>query len=171
MKEQDKVEEFTNGRVAMMIDSLAHVNLIRKNNPNLKFDLSPLPAKAGYDGKRGMPFASWGIGISANTKHPEQAWKLVEFLLSKDINAKLCDAANAFPGNKDAKPSFIEKDEILAKAFEIWNAGVPANEFTGLPVAEQLMREFDEGLQQVLSENANISSVLKDVESKWNSKF
>lgn len=171
MKEQDKVEEFTNGRVAMMIDSLAHVNLIRKNNPNLKFDLSPLPAKAGYDGKRGMPFASWGIGISANTKHPEQAWKLVEFLLSKDINAKLCDAANAFPGNKDAKPSFIEKDEILAKAYEIWNAGVPANEFTGLPVAEQLMREFDEGLQQVLSENANISSVLKDVESKWNSKF
>lgn len=77
MKEQDKVEEFTNGRVAMMIDSLAHVNLIRKNNPNLKFDLSPLPAKAGYDGKRGMPFASWGIGISANTKHPEQALSLI----------------------------------------------------------------------------------------------
>ena len=29
MKEQDKVEEFTNGRVGMMIDSLAHINLIR----------------------------------------------------------------------------------------------------------------------------------------------
>lgn len=171
MKEQDKVEEFTNGRVAMMIDSLAHVNLIRKNNPNLKFDLAPLPAKTGYDGKRGMPFASWGIGISANTKHPEEAWKLVEFLLSKDVNAKLCDAANAFPGNKDAKPSFIEKDEILAKAFDIWSDGTPANEFTGLPVAEQLMREFDEGLQKVLSDNADIPSTLKDIESKWNSKF
>lgn len=41
MKEQDKVEEFTNGRVAMMIDSLAHVNLIRENNPDLKFSLAP----------------------------------------------------------------------------------------------------------------------------------
>jgi multiple sugar transport system substrate-binding protein len=28
-KEQDKVEEFVNGRVGMMIDSLAHINLIR----------------------------------------------------------------------------------------------------------------------------------------------
>ncbi len=33
MKEQDKVEEFTNGRVGMMIDSLAHINLIRESNP------------------------------------------------------------------------------------------------------------------------------------------
>ena len=37
MKEQDKVEKFTNGRVGMMIDSLAHINLIRKTNPDLKF--------------------------------------------------------------------------------------------------------------------------------------
>ena len=34
MKEQDKVEEFVNGRVGMMIDSLAHINLIRERNPN-----------------------------------------------------------------------------------------------------------------------------------------
>ena len=33
-KEQDKVEEFVNGRVGMMIDSLAHINLIRERNPN-----------------------------------------------------------------------------------------------------------------------------------------
>jgi len=37
MKEQDKVEEFTNGRVGMMIDSLAHVTTIRDANPDLKF--------------------------------------------------------------------------------------------------------------------------------------
>ncbi|MBP2448288.1 hypothetical protein JOH51_005796 [Rhizobium leguminosarum] len=35
-KEQDKVEEFVNGRVGMMVDSLAHVNLIRERNPKLR---------------------------------------------------------------------------------------------------------------------------------------
>jgi hypothetical protein len=30
MKEHDKVEEFTNGRVGMMFDTLAHINLIRE---------------------------------------------------------------------------------------------------------------------------------------------
>jgi multiple sugar transport system substrate-binding protein len=34
MKEQDKVEKFTNGQVGMMIDSLAHINLIKKNKPD-----------------------------------------------------------------------------------------------------------------------------------------
>ena len=32
MKEQDKVEKFTAGQVGMMIDSLAHINLIKKNS-------------------------------------------------------------------------------------------------------------------------------------------
>lgn len=171
MKEQDKVEEFTNGRVAMMIDSLAHVNLIRENNPDLKFSLAPIPAKDGYDGKRGMPFASWGVGISATSKHPDEAWKLVEFLLSKDVNAKLCDAANAFPGNTDSEPQFVKKDEILASAFEIWKEGTPANEFTGLPVAEQLMREFDESFQKILSEGGDIPSMLKTVQASWTQNF
>ena len=52
MKEQDKVEEFTNGRVGMMIDSLAHINTIRESNPDLKFSITALPAEDGYQGKR-----------------------------------------------------------------------------------------------------------------------
>ena len=52
-KEQDKVEEFVNGRVAMMVDSLAHINLIRERSPDLKFGITALPAVDGYDGPRG----------------------------------------------------------------------------------------------------------------------
>ena len=77
MKEQDKVEEFTNGRVGMMIDSLAHINLIRETNPDLKFSISAIPAEDGYTGKRGIPYASWGIGIADNSEHKAEAFKLV----------------------------------------------------------------------------------------------
>ena len=83
-KEQDKVEEFVNGRVGMMIDSLAHINLIRERNPNLNFDISALPAVDGYTGKRGLPYASWGIGISEGSEHKEEAWKLVAYLMSPE---------------------------------------------------------------------------------------
>ena len=68
MKEQDKVEEFTNGRVGMMIDSLAHVNLIRESNPDLNFSISAIPAEDDYTGERGIPYASWGIGIAENSR-------------------------------------------------------------------------------------------------------
>ena len=107
-KEQDKVEEFVNGRVGMMVDSLAHINLIRERNPNLNFDISALPAVDGYTGKRGLPYASWGIGISDNSEHKEEAWKLVSYLMSPEVNAKLVTIANAFPGNVNAKPDFVE---------------------------------------------------------------
>ncbi|MEB0015125.1 extracellular solute-binding protein, partial [Glaciimonas sp. Cout2] len=81
MTEQDKVEEFTNGRVGMMIDSLSHVTSIREKNPNLKFSISAIPAADGFTGKRGIPYASWGIGVSDTGKHKAEAWKLVQFLM------------------------------------------------------------------------------------------
>ena len=60
MKEQDKVEKFTNGQVGMVIDSLAHINLIKKNNPKLNFTVAALPAEDSFTGKRGIPYASLG---------------------------------------------------------------------------------------------------------------
>ena len=102
-KEQDKVEEFVNGRVGMMVNSLAHINLIRERSPDLKFGITALPAVDGYDGARGLPYASWGIGVSEHSEHKEEAFKLVAYLMSEEVNAKLVSIANAFPGNVKAK--------------------------------------------------------------------
>ncbi|MFV0428395.1 MAG: ABC transporter substrate-binding protein [Arachnia sp.] len=171
MKEQDMVEEFTNGRVGLMVDSLAHVTQIRESNPDLEFSISAIPAVDGYEGERGIPYASWGIGVSANTEHPEESWKLVEFLMSAEVNGELSTVANAFPGNTEATPDFEGKDELFSQAFEIYQAGYPANEFTGLPVAEELMRQFGEGLQTTLDSEGDPAAMLEDVNSTWESEF
>jgi multiple sugar transport system substrate-binding protein len=171
MKEQDKVEEFTNGRVGMMIDSLAHVTLIRESNPKLKFSISAIPAKDGYNGKRGIPYASWGIGIADNSDHKAEAWKLVDFLMNETNNAELSTIANAFPGNKTAVPGFVSKDASLKAAFDIYKAGYPANEFTGLPVADELMRSFDEQLQKTLSGQQSVDDLLKSTQDTWMKEF
>lgn len=171
MKEQDKVEEFTNGRVGMMIDSLAHINLIKKENPNLKFSISAIPAEDGYTGARGIPYASWGIGIAENSKHKAEAWKLVSYLMSKDVNSKLSTLANAFPGNKESTPDFSNSDPLFSKAFDIYKAGTPANEFVGLPVSEQLMRDYGEQLQLALNGNQSVSDALKNAQAKWVAEF
>ena len=171
MKEQDKVEEFTNGRAGMMIDSLAHINLIRETNPDLKFSISALPAEDGYDGERGIPYASWGIGVAENSEHKDAAFKLVEFLMSEDINSELSTMANAFPGNSESVPGFVEDDELFKKAFEIYQAGYPANEFTGLPVAEELMRQLGEQLQSAFDGQQSIDDALKKAQEAWKAEF
>lgn len=171
MKEPDKVTEFSNGRVGMMIDSLAHVNLLRKDAPNLKFAIAPIPAVDGYSGKRGIPYASWGVGVAANSKHQAEATKLLTYLLSADVNAKLCNLAHAFPGNKNATPDFVNSDETFKAAFEIYKAGYAANEFTGLPVAEQLMRDFDEQFQGYLGGKQSVDDALAKAQDAWTKSF
>ncbi|MFG1951655.1 ABC transporter substrate-binding protein [Micromonospora sp. NPDC048830] len=169
MKEQDKVEKFTNGQVGMMIDSLAHINLIKKNKPDLKFEVAALPAEDGYTGKRGIPYASWGIGISNSTKHKAEAFKFVSYLLGQETNAKLSTIANGFPGNKNAQPDFSNSDPLFKTAFDIYQQGYPANEFVGLPKSEDLMRSFDEQLQLVLTGKTSVDDALAKSQESWSS--
>ena len=171
MKEQDKVEEFTNGRVGMMIDSLAHINLIRERNPELQFAITALPAEDGYTGKRGLPYASWGIGVSASSPNQAEAWKLVEFLMSAEVNSELSSIANAFPGNVNATPDFVQSDELFAAAFDVFKTGYLANEFTGLPVAEELMRTFDEQFQLYLDGGQSLDEALDAAQEAWMKNF
>jgi len=170
-QEQDKVEEFVNGRVGMMVSSLAHINLIRDRNPDLKFGITAVPAADGYDGKRGLPYASWGIGVSENSEHKEEAFKLVAYLMSEEVNAKLVSIANAFPGNVNAKPDFVASDELFGKAFEIFQEGYLANEFVGLPVAEELMRQFDVEIQSMLEGNQTAAEAAAKAQAKWEAEF
>jgi multiple sugar transport system substrate-binding protein len=171
MKENEKVEEFVNERVAMIINTLAHFTLIRERNPDLNFDITALPAAEGYDGPRGLPYASWGIGISANTEHSAEAWKLIDFLTSVDGNSALTSIANAFPGNVNATPDFITTDPLFETAFAIFQEGYLANEFTGLPAAEELMRQFDEPFQFYLEGDIDVEEFLEIAQEEWEDVF
>ncbi|WP_424929143.1 ABC transporter substrate-binding protein [Amaricoccus tamworthensis] len=169
--EQEKVEEFVNGRVGMMVDTLAHVNLIRDRNPDLNFEITAIPVVEGYDGARGLPYASWGIGISESTEHKEEAWKFVEYMMSEEVNARLVSIANAFPGNVNAKPDFVTSDPAFGKAFEIFQEGYLANEFTGLPVAVDLMRQFSVEIQKMLDGQQSPAEAAAAAQASWMQEF
>jgi multiple sugar transport system substrate-binding protein len=145
--------------------------MIREQTPDLKFAITALPAKDDYTGKRGLPYASWGIGVSANSEHQAEAWKLVEFLMSEDTNSKLSSIANAFPGNVNSTPDFVQTDELFGAAFDVFKEGYLANEFVGLPVAEELMRMFDEQFQPYLDGSQSLDDTLNNAQAAWTEKF
>ncbi len=172
MKEADMVEEFTNGRVAFMTDSLAHLTTIKKEAPDLNIDFIPLPVKDGYSGKSGMDVASWGIGIAENTKYKAAAMKFVEYMMSPEVNAELAVYANAFPGNTKAKPEYSADNELFLKAYELFQKSYAVNEFTGLPTSEELMRSFDEQLQLHLDgDTSSATEMLAETQKIWEEAF
>jgi multiple sugar transport system substrate-binding protein len=170
-KEQDKVEAFVNGRTGMMIGSLAFINMIHERNPKLNFGIYALPAADGYTGKRGLPYASWGIGVSEGSEHKAEAWKLVEYLMSPEVNSKLVTLANAFPGNVHAKPDLSKSDPLFTTAFQIYQQGYLANEFTGAPVAEELMRQMDIEVQKLLQGQETAQQAAAATQKQWEAEY
>lgn len=172
MKEADMVEEFTNGRVAFMTDSLAHLLTIKEGAPDMNFKFMSVPVKDGYSGQSGMDVANWGIGIADNCEHKEEAMKFIEYLMSPEVNAKLAIAANAFPGNSTAEPDYADADPLFLDAYEIYQGCYAINEFTGLPTSEELMRTFDEQLQLYYDgDMASANEMLSTTQSIWEEAF
>ena len=140
--------------------------------PDLNFDFMKLPVMEGFDGESGMDVANWGIGIADNCENKEEAMQFVEYLMSPEVNAKLSELANAFPGNSTAEPDYSKNDELFQKAYDLFQECHAINEFTGLPTSEDLMRSFDEQLQLYLDgDTSSAADMLKATQDIWEPAF
>ena len=166
-QEQDKVEHFVNGRSAMMIDSLAHINMIRERNPDLNFDIDLAPVADGYEGPHIMDCAAWGITISESSEHAEEAWDFVKYLMSPEVNAFIADSVHAFPGNVNGDPNWVKEDAMNQKAFSFYVENGVRNEFQGAPEANNLMRLMSEELQAMLNGKQSTQEALENTAAAW----
>lgn len=165
--EQQKVEEFTAGRNAMMNGSLAHIGGIRESNPDLDFTIGFVPTEDGFTGKRGLAGASWGMGIAENSEHKAEAWKLIQFVMSTDINSELATAATGFPGNVESVPGYVDGDPLYELAFKVYQESEFVTELEGLPQALDLNRNLNENLVRLLQGEATVEETQASLQEYW----
>ena len=172
MKEQDMVNEFENGRLAFMVDGISHLTTIKNESPDLNFTYAAMPVQDGYDGQSGMDVANWGIGIAENCEYKAEAMQFVEYMMSPEVNAKLAQLANAFPGNSTAEPDYSANDELFLTAYEIFQNGYAINEFTGAPTAEDLMRSMNEQLILYFDgDTETVDDMLAATQEAWEAAY
>ena len=172
MKEQDMVNEFENGRLAFMVDGISHLTTIKNESPDLNFTYAAMPVQDGYDGQSGMDVAIWGIGIAENCEYKAEAMQFVEYMMSPEVNAKLAQLANAFPGNSTAEPDYSANDELFLTAYEIFQNGYAINEFTGAPTAEDLMRSMNEQLILYFDgDTESVDDMLAATQEAWEAAY
>ena len=172
MKEQDMVNEFENGRLAFMVDGISHLTTIKNESPDLNFTYAAMPVQDGYDGQSGMDVANWGIGIAENCEYKAEAMQFVEYMMSPEVNAKLAQLANAFPGNSTAEPDYSANDELFLTAYEIFQNGYAINEFTGAPTAEDLMRSMNEQLILYFDgDTESVDDMLAATQEAWEAAY
>lgn len=166
MTSPDMQDTFANGYAAFMLSTCSTINTLRSANPDLEFTMGSVPVKDGLEGKSGVMYAPWGLGISANTEHPDEAWEFVSYLLSPEVNTEFAGYANAFPGN--IKSEVISEDEAFVNAYKLVQNNYLINQVQGLPSAEELMKNLTVQLQLSLNGEQDISESLVNAEDAWN---
>lgn len=77
---------FARGEAAMMFAPSWRAHDVKAINPDLKFATVPLPQLSD---KRIAWGSYWAEGVSAKSTHKDEAWKLIKYLSSKEVQQKL----------------------------------------------------------------------------------
>lgn len=74
-----------------------------------KVGIMPMIHGVGHDG--GSCLGGWGLGLSTTTRHPNEAWRVIEFMTSKDTMRRFVLATGLIPSHK----SLFTAPDIVAK--------------------------------------------------------
>lgn len=76
------VDAFTEGKTAMMINYSHEIGVLKNKASRLNFAVVPMPQVSSTDTKNYANY--WGAGVTASSKFPNEAWKFVAYLASKE---------------------------------------------------------------------------------------
>jgi multiple sugar transport system substrate-binding protein len=99
---------FLAGKVGMVLQGVWMHNFIRFHNPHMNYGVAPFPASfdAGDDP---VTVAEMDvIIIPRGTKHPEEAWKLIEFINSREGLEFVCGKQGKLTPLKENTPGWVE---------------------------------------------------------------
>jgi multiple sugar transport system substrate-binding protein len=96
---------FQSGKVAMLFDGSWMAGVNQENNSlKGKVEVAVLPKGK----QRATVIHGLGHAIAANTKHPDAAWKLVEFLGSKEVNQMFAETGLFIPAFNGTQQKWVE---------------------------------------------------------------
>jgi arabinogalactan oligomer/maltooligosaccharide transport system substrate-binding protein len=163
---QNAIEGFKAGKYAMIIngpwataDILSGAEFKDANN----FGVFPIPS--GPDGKSGSPLGGHNYVISANSKNREIAYQFIEFINSKDAQAKLNAKNNLMPTHKSAYELQSVKGNRISSEFKaVLERGTNR---PVIPEMGQIYTVFDTNYQAAFAGEKTARQALDDVAADW----
>ncbi|GHT75622.1 hypothetical protein FACS1894124_7220 [Spirochaetia bacterium] len=148
---QDRLEEFRAGKIGMMIASIGDIRALtaaqdHQTVGDLFFGITTIPAPASYPGKPVFGLTNWCAGISRTSKHKNEAWAFIAFL--SDRAPRIAAHSGAIHGSSNTAD-----DPLMAKAYDIYEAGGGLEEFAGFPREVFLETVVREEVRRLLEEN------------------
>lgn len=151
-------------KVAMWIDASLWLGFIRTPRPEVNITLATMPVGTIASTDNG----GTGLGMASKTKHPEEAWEFLKYLMSDDVMKRWAMAASFVPGNKAvlADPEFLADSENATVAYMLENYKVwPLSHYPDNANLEGILRTY---LQAAYLGEMTPQEALDGAAEEWN---
>jgi multiple sugar transport system substrate-binding protein len=139
-REDELLEAFLAGHIAMFVSSQAAAAEIREKNPSLSFGVTTIPQAAQQEGRNVFPVTEWALAIPAKSAHKEEALSLLRYLARR--KSDVAAAARGITGYEYSEYSAANtEDPIDQKLRALYEASDTAAISILGPNAETLLNE------------------------------
>jgi ABC-type glycerol-3-phosphate transport system substrate-binding protein len=146
-----RLEEFAQGKTAMMAASARDIPYLRANARDVNFGITAIPAVSAFTKNR-VGLSGIYAGISGGSELQDEAWAFLAFVAGK--RQALYAALGAVPGIYPdvTHGEYMDEDPLLSKAWEIFEAADIVEYYPGLPGEEETGRMVWEKLTEALGQ-------------------
>jgi len=163
---KQRLEEFANRKIAMMIGSTRDIPYLREKMGDDAFGVTNIP-NSGSLGRYNINLSGIYAGINRNCENPEQAKDFIVFLagqspfLSETLKAVPGVISDVIPGN------YFKDDPFYSKARDIFEASSVVQGFTGKPGAQKYENIFMEEIRVFFEGNQTSLETINAIQRRW----
>ena len=106
----DVEKQFVAGNCAMMINGVWQVDTIKKDNPDLKWNVAYIPVS--NTGKNATELGGENLCVTKGAD-VEACWEFVSWICGKEISPKFCKEMSRFSARSDVKNEEWIEDEVI----------------------------------------------------------
>jgi ABC-type glycerol-3-phosphate transport system substrate-binding protein len=143
----DLTNKFIDGEIAMMINNLSSLSVIKDANIDFLVGVSPVP----YEKKENYMYHGKNIGISIMADY-ESAVQFLDYITQKSIVGQVADATESIPVQVDVDYDFTEDGYIVSNDF-IQKQRVQGIAKSSLNSWFDISTAISEGIYQLISES------------------
>jgi len=169
MTEEQALDGFARGKIAMLIASTSAIPALREIMGDGAFGVTTIPG-AGTAGKYGVSLTGIFAGINKDCVFPDAAQAFLEFFAAK--SPLFCAQLKAVPGYitellPGDNKNYIKEDPLYAKAWDIFESSVIVRGFLGVPGAQEYENAAFQEIQFFFERNRTAQEVVTDIQKRW----
>jgi multiple sugar transport system substrate-binding protein len=163
----EQVQAFTSGVTAILLQDPDVIQTVQESMAEGTWATAPIPV--GPTGKAMVSTGAAGWGMVKNSKHKDEAWKLIEFLSSPEQNTRLAKSTGVIPLHTTATSDpFFQSGPYKTLLDMTADADTFINyKLVSYPGSTEWGKMVMENNQAILLDKAQIDDTLKAWEKFW----